>query len=74
MPREAGPYSLEADWFYQPLGARYVAEVLQFDTPEVGRFREAYEAIDVTPARVASAKRIFEVGSTGVEASDSLGR
>jgi len=56
-PPEGGPYSLEADWFYQPLGARYVAEVLEFDTPEVERFRKAYAAIDVTPARVATARR-----------------
>ena len=62
-PRERGPYSLEADWFYQPLGARYVAEVLEFDTPEIERFRKAYAAIDVTPARVASARRSTDPGS-----------
>jgi hypothetical protein len=56
-PRGKGPYLLEADWYYQPLGARYVAEVLEFDTPEVDRFRTAYEAIDVSPARVATARR-----------------
>jgi len=55
-PREKGPYLLEADWYYQPLGARYVAEVLEFDTPEVERFRTAYKAIDVSPARVATAR------------------
>jgi hypothetical protein len=52
-----GPYRLEADWYYQPLGARYVAEVLEYETPEVERFRKAYGAIDVAPARVASARR-----------------
>ena len=56
-PREKGPYTFEADWFYQPLGARYVTEVLQFDTPEVERFRKAYAAIDHTPARIATARR-----------------
>ena len=55
-PRDKGPYLLEADWYYQPLSARYVAEVLEFDTPEVERFRKAYAAIDVSPARVATAR------------------
>jgi hypothetical protein len=30
---------------------------LEYETPEVERFREAYGAIDVAPARVASARR-----------------
>ena len=56
-PQEKGPFLLEADWYYQPLGARYVAEVLEYDTPEVERFRKAYGAINVTPVRVASVRR-----------------
>ena len=48
-----GSYSVEVDLWYQTLGARYVAELFRHRTPEVDRFRSAYETAGPGPVRVA---------------------
>jgi hypothetical protein len=50
-----GPFRVEASLLYQTLGARYAAEVLAYDTPEVRRFRRYYEAADPGPETVVEA-------------------
>jgi hypothetical protein len=52
----AGPLRIEADLLYQPLGARWAAELLRWDTPEVALFRELWDAADVAPEVLASVR------------------
>ncbi len=50
------PRRAMAELMYQPLSARYAAELFENDTPEVERFRRMYEAADRTPVVVARAE------------------
>ncbi|MGE0707960.1 MAG: multiheme c-type cytochrome [Planctomycetota bacterium] len=56
-PLAAGPYRVEASLLYQPLGARFAAELFRFRTPEVEAFKSYYQAAPRTPELVASATR-----------------
>jgi len=47
------PARLEATLLYQPLGARWAAELFTFDTPEIATFRRFYEAADAGPEELA---------------------
>lgn len=51
---EAEPATIEAALLYQPLGARWAAELLRWETPEVERFRTMYEQADLEPEVLAS--------------------
>lgn len=48
-PAAAGPYSVEATLFYQPLSARFAAEMFQYRAPEIDAFKHYYENADTTP-------------------------
>lgn len=48
-----GPFTVEATVLYQPLGARYAAEILRHDTPEVRELRGYYQRADKRPELVA---------------------
>ena len=50
-----GPLRVEATLLYQPLGARWAAELLRYETPEVQRFAELYEQADARPEVLAEA-------------------
>jgi len=50
-----GPLQVEATLLYQPLGARWAAELFTVDDPAVARFRAMYEAADRTPVVLATA-------------------
>lgn len=52
-----GPFHVEASLLYQSAGARYLAELLEFDTPQVRALRRLYDSADRTPALVASDTR-----------------
>ena len=52
-----GDLQVEVALLYQPLGARWAAELFIYETPEVARFRGYYEAADRTPEIIASARR-----------------
>jgi hypothetical protein len=58
IPWEGGParYVVEAALLYQPLSARYAAELFASDAPEVARFRRMLEKADRTPEVVAEAR------------------
>ncbi len=56
----AGPLALEVDVLYQPLAARFAAELLAFDAPEIARFRRYWELADRRPERVARAEARVE--------------
>jgi hypothetical protein len=51
-----GPLSIEASLLYQPLGARWAAELLQVETPEMERFGALYEAAERGPEVLAEAR------------------
>lgn len=51
----SGPLTVEAALLYQPLSARWAAELLQVETPEVERFARMYGAADRTPEVLAEA-------------------
>ncbi|MCB9792703.1 MAG: hypothetical protein H6741_08220 [Alphaproteobacteria bacterium] len=54
LPLDAqGPLSVEVELVYQPLGARYVDEILSVSTPETRAFSLLWEAADRSPERVA---------------------
>lgn len=48
-----GPFAVEATLLYQTLGARYAAEILAHDTPEVRSFRTLYQGADRQPVPLA---------------------
>jgi hypothetical protein len=54
-PAAAGPYTVEATLLYEPLSARFAAELFTHRTPEIEAFETYYEAADRTPSVVAQA-------------------
>lgn len=56
-PAGQGPYTIEAQLLYQPISARFAAELFAFggDLPEVAIFRDYWRAADKAPALVAEA-------------------
>lgn len=61
LPGKPGPYTVEVDLWYQTLGSRYVAELFLHRTPEVERFRSAYEEARPGPVRIAAASKVLEL-------------
>ena len=59
LPDRPGPFQVEVDLWYQAMGARYVAELFRYPTPEVDRFRRGYEAVSPEPVRIASAGSVL---------------
>lgn len=55
-PVDAGPYAIEARLLYQPLSARFAAELFALDAPEIRAFEAMWDAADRTPAVVATAQ------------------
>jgi hypothetical protein len=49
LPRERGPYQVEASLHYQVLGSRYVAELLTNKVREMREFRKLHDAADPRP-------------------------
>lgn len=49
-----GPVTIEASLLYQSLGARWAAELLRWQTPEVELFRRLYDAAELAPEVVAT--------------------
>lgn len=49
-----GPVSVEAALLYQPLSARWAAELLRWKTPEVETFRRLYEQAELAPEVLAT--------------------
>jgi hypothetical protein len=56
VPEGAMPATVEVTLFFQPLGTRFVAELLAHATAEVAAFRELWEAADRRPEVVATAR------------------
>ncbi len=54
-PAGSGPYSIEAQLLYQPVGARFAAELLALDAPEIRAFERIWDASDRSPEPVAEA-------------------
>ncbi len=50
-----GPVSIEVALLYQPLSARWAAELFRWETAETERFRRMYEAADRTPEILTAA-------------------
>ena len=49
----AGPFTVEAALLYQPVGARFAAELFSYRTPEVAAFQAYYQAADRRPELVS---------------------
>lgn len=54
-PAAAGPYAVEVALVYQPIGARFAAELLALDAPEIRAFERIWDASDRSPELVAEA-------------------
>ena len=54
-PAGSGPYSVEAQLLYQPIGARFAAELLALEAPEIRAFERIWDASDRSPEPVAAA-------------------
>ncbi len=55
-PADAGPYTVAARLLYQPLSARFAAELFELDAPEIRAFEAMWNAADRSPAVVATAE------------------
>ena len=56
----AGPVTIEAALLYQPLSARWAAELLRWRTPELEAFRRMYAQAELAPERLAEARCMVE--------------
>jgi hypothetical protein len=56
----AGPWNVEVELLYQPLSARYAAELFESDTDEVERFRRMYDSADRRPVVVGATSASVE--------------
>lgn len=54
-PATDGPYTVDVSLRYQPIGARFVHELLAIDAPEVRAFERIWDASDRGPETIASA-------------------
>jgi hypothetical protein len=54
LPASGGPYQVKAELLYQPIGGRYLQELLKVSTPDVDRFRRGYLAVRPKPVTIAS--------------------
>jgi len=55
-----GPLTLEASLVYQSLSARWVDELMRWDTPEIEALRSMLETADRTPEVLGTARRTLE--------------
>jgi hypothetical protein len=53
-PAAAGPYQLRVELLYQPLGARFAAELFELSAPEIEAFESMFDAADKSPVQVSS--------------------
>ncbi len=51
-PQAAGPYQIEAELYYQPISARWAAELFTIATPEIAAFQSYWNAADRSPELV----------------------
>jgi hypothetical protein len=58
-PAGAGPYTVTAELLYQPLGARFAAELFALDAPRIRAFERMVEASDRSPEPVAAASGLL---------------
>ena len=56
-PAANGPFTVEATLLYQPVSARYAAELLSYRTPAVEALRAYWGNADRRPETVAEAQR-----------------
>jgi hypothetical protein len=56
VPDDVRAYVIDAELLYQPISARFAAELFTVDAPEVAAFRRMYEAADPRPEVVARAR------------------
>lgn len=59
LPAASGPLAVEVDLLYQPLAARFAAELFALDAPEIARLRDLLAALpaeDRAPVVMASAR------------------
>jgi hypothetical protein len=54
-PAGAGPYRVEVELVYQPIGARFAAELLALEAPEIRAFERIWDASDRSPEPIAMA-------------------
>jgi hypothetical protein len=54
-PAGAGPYAIAVELVYQPIGARFAAELLELEAPEIRAFERIWDASDRSPEPVAAA-------------------
>lgn len=54
-PPAAGPFTIQAEFLYEPLSVRFANELFQYSTREVAAFKSYYEAANRAPEVVASA-------------------
>jgi hypothetical protein len=54
-PMAAGPYQVDVQLVYQPIGARFAAELFALDAPEIRAFERIWDASDRSPEPIASA-------------------
>ena len=55
LPLPSGRYKIEVRLLFQSLSSRYVAELLEVDTPEVKSFADLYKKANRTPEVIAAA-------------------
>lgn len=58
-PAGAGPYAVEVELVYQPIGARFAAELLALEAPEIRAFERIWDASDRSPEPVATASVVL---------------
>ena len=61
LPLGSGRYAVEVRLLFQSLSSRYVAELLEHDTPEVKAFAGLYSKADRSPITISTAKMQIEV-------------
>lgn len=54
-PAAAGPYEVDVQLVYQPIGARFAAELFALDAPEIRAFERIWDASDRSPSPIAGA-------------------
>jgi len=58
LPTSTGPFTVEAEVFYQSIAPRHVAELGVYNTPEILAFIGYWGAADKTPERVGGASAV----------------
>lgn len=58
-PVAAGPYQVDVRLVYQPIGARFAAELFELEAPEIRAFERIWDASDRSPEPIASATAVL---------------